>query len=161
MCLCLLVLIFSHVTNLEPAKTNRPQKNPVPSTAYPVTGSGDGRFPTHDPWGKEFTKNYNKDRWKLGGQKIAGPFKGCLEGIQGDQDYVRAMMTPARFWANNSSISYNFLVFQVNKWGIMGPCPNSFSCGPVQASRFFLKADVLLLLQGPVLGVHIEQSPRC
>ena len=111
MCLCLLVLIFSHVTNLEPAKTNRPQKNPVPSTAYPVTGSGDGRFPTHDPWGKEFTKNYNKDRWKLGGQKIAGPFKGCLEGIQGDQDYVRAMMTPARFWANNSSISYNFLVF--------------------------------------------------
>ena len=111
MCLCLLVLIFSHVTNLEPAKTNRPQKNAVPSTAYPVTGSGDGRFPTHDPWGKEFTKNYNKDRWKLGGQKIAGPFKGCLEGIQGDQDYVRAMMTPARFWANNSSISYNFLVF--------------------------------------------------
>ena len=143
-------------TLLEPAKPMG-TKNTCPSTAYPITGSGHGRFPTHDPWGKEFTKDYNKDRWKLGGQKIAGSFKGCLEGIQGDQDYVRAMMTPARFWANKNS-SKCFKHFSKSTNG----APSNFVllCGLIQPPRFFLKADVLLLLQGPGLGVYIQQSPR-
>ena len=116
MCLCLLVVMFFMLPILEPIKIQALTNTYPINSLYPVTGSGDGRFPTHDPWGRAFSKDYNKDRWKLGGQEIAGPYKGCLEGIQGDQDYVRAMMTPARCWANNSSISALF--FLVNKWGL-------------------------------------------
>ena len=61
--------------------------------------SGDGFFPQADPWGKKFSQEYCKDRWRVAGQRIAGPFHGCLEGIQGDQDYIRTMMSPSRFQA--------------------------------------------------------------
>lgn len=152
-----LFLFFLMLPTWNLPKPIGPKKNPVPSTAYPVTGSGDGRFPTHDPWGKEFTKSYNKDRWKLGGQKIAGPFKGCLEGIQGDQDYVRAMMTPARFWANNSSISYNFLFFfrstngALSKFFFLWPCPNL---------EVFSQSKCAVIIAGPWLGCTHRAIPK-
>jgi hypothetical protein len=63
---------------------------------------GEGVYPTHDPWGTPFSISYEKQRWKLGGQRIAGRYVGCLEGIQGDQDYIRTMMTPARAWDGDS-----------------------------------------------------------
>ena len=57
---------------------------------------GTGMYPFSDPWGKPFSKDYCRDRWKLAGTRIAGPFLSCLEDVQGDQDYIRSMMTPAR-----------------------------------------------------------------
>ena len=68
--------------------------------------SGVGTFPSHDPWNKPFSREYFKDRWLLAGQRIAGNFVGCLEGIQGDQDYIRTMMTPERSLETNQ---YNYI----------------------------------------------------
>ena len=32
----------------------------------------------------------------VGGQRIAGPYVGVLEGIQGHQDFIRILMNPSR-----------------------------------------------------------------
>jgi len=32
----------------------------------------------------------------MGGQRIAGPYVGVLEGLQGDQDFIRVLMSPSR-----------------------------------------------------------------
>ena len=56
-------------------------------------GQGDGVYPETDPWGGEF-----KDRWRasLAGQRIAGQYVSVLEGIQGDQDFIRILFNPSR-----------------------------------------------------------------
>ena len=40
----------------------------------------------------------------MGGQQIAGGFVAILEGIQGDQDYIRTMMYPSRPLASPVSV---------------------------------------------------------
>ena len=66
--------------------------------ASPVFGPGTGRYPSHDPWNRPFSKDYCKSRWVLGGQLIAGGFTSVLEGIQGDQDFIRILFSPSRPW---------------------------------------------------------------
>ena len=54
-------------------------------------------YPSCDPWGKPFSKAYCKKRFEMSGQRIAGPYVGCLDGILGDQDYIKTILSPARF----------------------------------------------------------------
>ena len=57
-------------------------------------------YPTHDPWGREFSQRYMPHRLALSGLPIAGPYRGVLEGVQADQDFVRVLFQPARFLDN-------------------------------------------------------------
>ena len=61
---------------------------------------GTGVFPAADPWGKEFTREYHRKRFEVAGQKICGQFRVVLDGIQGDQDYIRVLLKPSRFLKN-------------------------------------------------------------
>lgn len=63
-----------------------------------VLGLGSGLYPYDDPWGRSFTKDYCKSRWALRGQPIAGGYRAILEGIQGDQDFIRILFSPSRDW---------------------------------------------------------------
>lgn len=57
---------------------------------------GIGRFPSCDPWGQPFSKQYYPHRMALANQRIAGDYVAVLEGIQGDQDYIRILFSPER-----------------------------------------------------------------
>ena len=63
-----------------------------------LLGLGNGLYPYHDPWGRSFTKDYCKSRWALRGQPIAGGYRAILEGIQGDQDFIRILFSPCSDW---------------------------------------------------------------
>ena len=63
-----------------------------------VLGLGSGLYPYDDPWERSFTKDYCKSRWALRGQPIAGGYRAILEGIQGDQDFIRILFSPSRDW---------------------------------------------------------------
>jgi len=39
-------------------------------------------------------------RYHLSGKAIAGPYVGILEGVQGDQDFIRILFKPSRVLAN-------------------------------------------------------------
>ena len=73
-------------------------------------GLGSGRYPTHDPWNRAFTNEYCKTRFQLGGQPIAGKYKGILDGIQADQDFVRILFKPSRSLVNSNFSSTCFLI---------------------------------------------------
>lgn len=61
---------------------------------------GTGIYPSHDPWNRAFSKTYCKMRYHLSGKAIAGPYVGILEGVQGDQDFIRILFKPSRVLAN-------------------------------------------------------------
>ena len=49
--------------------------------------------PARDAWGQPFSNSYEKERFLKAGSYIGGenPFYGVMEGIAGDQDFVRVM----------------------------------------------------------------------
>jgi hypothetical protein len=57
---------------------------------------GAGRYPTCDPFGVPFSADYHPHRHRLAGTAIAGGFLGILDGVQADQEFVRAMFTLQR-----------------------------------------------------------------
>lgn len=61
-----------------------------------MLGLGTGRYPSHDPWNKPFSKEYCKSRWMLSGQPIADGYVSILDGVQGDQDFIRILFNPSR-----------------------------------------------------------------
>lgn len=64
----------------------------VQSDAWKFDTSGSGQYPYHDPWGKAFSMQYNPERFKVAGQPIGAPgWRGVLEGIQSDLDYLRLL----------------------------------------------------------------------
>eukprot|EP00434_Breviolum_minutum_P044970 symbB.v1.2.040227.t1/scaffold7085.1/size15199/2 len=65
-----------------------------------------GCFPKADPWGTEWSESYYPHRKSMGGQRIAGPYVGVLEGLQGDQDFIRVLMSPSRFFSRQYCCYY-------------------------------------------------------
>lgn len=67
---------------------------------YPAThtdlGPGQGTHPHCDPWGWEFSPEYECERWKKAGSRLAGPYTFVLDGIQGDADFIAAMFNLKR-----------------------------------------------------------------
>lgn len=64
----------------------------VHSDAWKFDTSGSGQYLYHDPWGKAFSMQYNPERFKVAGQPIGAPgWRGVLEGIQSDLDYLRLL----------------------------------------------------------------------
>ena len=57
-------------------------------------GQGTGTYPHVDPWGQNFK---DRHRSALSGQRIAGDYVAVLEGVQGDQDFIRILFSPSRF----------------------------------------------------------------
>ena len=54
----------------------------------PSVVSGSGVWPTHDWNGKKFTATYYPRWCLLAGTKLCGGWRGVLDGIQGDQDFL-------------------------------------------------------------------------
>ena len=54
--------------------------------------SGVGKYPHADPWGREFDDRYYPERKAHAGKPISkSGYKGVLDGIQADQDYLRVL----------------------------------------------------------------------
>ena len=49
---------------------------------------GWGEHPSHDPWGRAFGPSYCAGRFAKAGSRIAGPYYGVFDGVQGDADFV-------------------------------------------------------------------------
>ena len=60
-------------------------------------GLGTGKHPSTDPWGQPFSQTYNKHRYEVAGQPLCPNedgilWRGVMEGIQADQDFLRLML---------------------------------------------------------------------
>lgn len=49
---------------------------------------GNGEYPAVDPWGVEFSATYTPERQKVANTRIMGPWHACLDGVQGDADFI-------------------------------------------------------------------------
>lgn len=56
-----------------------------------------GLWPSADPWGKEFSSAYMPEWARLAGSLLAGGFRGVLDGVQGDQEWVFKTFATKRF----------------------------------------------------------------
>ncbi len=97
-------------------------------------GLGTGVYPSHDPWGRAFSKEYDKRRFQLSGQRIAGQYVGILDGVQGDQDYIRVMFKPSRSLVNSNFVTYILLFFSV----VMGPSKRDPKRMPQNEFRIYI-----------------------
>ena len=70
--------------------------NSVNHPAASICHPGTGIYPAKDPWNRTFDGGYFPRRAAKAGKKIAGQFVAVLEGIQGDQDYIRILFQPER-----------------------------------------------------------------
>ena len=52
---------------------------------------GTGLFPGVDPWGRVFDATYEPERSRKAGLPLAGGWRGCLSGVQADQEYLRKL----------------------------------------------------------------------
>ena len=52
---------------------------------------GIGLHPSQDPWNIPFSETYYPELWKIAGSRIAGPWTFCLDGVQGDADFIAAI----------------------------------------------------------------------
>ena len=50
-----------------------------------------------DPWGNKFTAEYNAERFRKAGQIL--PARGCLAGVQADQEYLKKIFNLQRVLA--------------------------------------------------------------
>lgn len=58
--------------------------------------SGHGRWPERDPWGREFGESYMPEWAAKSNEPLAGPWRGCLDGVSGDQEWVHKTFTLKR-----------------------------------------------------------------
>ena len=58
--------------------------------------SGEGVYPSCDAFGNTFSPTFDRERHRLAGQRIAGDFVACLDGIQADQEFVAKLFRPTR-----------------------------------------------------------------
>lgn len=61
---------------------------------------GAGIWPSHDWNGKPFSPSHYPRWHKLAGTELAGGWRGILDGIQGDQDFLHKVFHFKRFMAN-------------------------------------------------------------
>ena len=108
-----------------------------------MLGLGTGRYPSHDPWNKPFSKEYCKSRWMLSGQPIADGYVSILDGVQGDQDFIRILFNPSRPSTQMGRFMLIFL-FDYNPKMEDNSDSDSFRVGI--HVRFLFATTVLLLL---------------
>ena len=51
--------------------------------------AGAGVYPATDRWDNEFSASCMPERWKLAGQRIAGPYIGIMDGFQSDLEFTK------------------------------------------------------------------------
>ena len=115
-----------------------------------IAFQGSGVYPSCDPWGKPFSRTYCKKRFELSGQRIAGPYVGCLDAILGDQDYIKTIMSPSRFLDTARFVKQPNVAFVL--------LPNLIIYMAFTA-RFICPPRVLHLLLCEGVGVH-RRGPR-
>ena len=58
---------------------------------------GCGVYPSVDPFGRPFSRDYEPKRFAKAGTLIAGGYRGVLEGILADQEFVKQLFGLTRF----------------------------------------------------------------
>ena len=53
-------------------------------------------WPDRDPWGGPFDDGYMPEWAAKVNQPLAGPWRGCLDGVSGDQEWVHKTFTLKR-----------------------------------------------------------------
>ena len=61
-----------------------------------VHRSGEGVYPSCDAFGKTFSPTFDRERHQLAGERVAGNFVACLDGIQADQEFVAKLFRPTK-----------------------------------------------------------------
>ena len=95
--------------------------------------SGEGKYPICDPWGVPFTAINDPARFKVAGTAIgnapggAGLWRGVLEGIQSDQDYLRCMFSLQRFASKQLHCHFCDSVQWISNKSEIGPLNNAES----------------------------------
>lgn len=109
-------------------------------------------YPSVDPWGNEFPEG--SKRWKMAGRQIASQYRAVLEGIQGDQDFIRILFQPnrllipfERFFVMTSGFPPRKMRLYVRFF--VGVCLRVVP----DLARFLFQATSLLLLQSSCMGV--------
>lgn len=59
-----------------------------------LTPAGTGRHPYADPWGVPFSDSYWPDLYAAAGSQIAARWRGVLDGLQGDQEWLVGTLKP-------------------------------------------------------------------
>lgn len=103
--------------------------------------SGQGKYPICDPWDVPFTELNDPARFKVAGTAIgtipggAGLWRGVLEGIQSDQDFLRCMFSLQRFASKQLHCHYCDSVQWVSTKSEIGPLNNAESLYTVYGPR--------------------------
>ena len=98
-------------------------------------------YPTHDPWNVPFSRTYNPHRFELAGTLIGeipegnGGWKGVLEGIQSDQDFLRLMFNLRRGPNTQLCCHYCDSIQWVSTRSTIGPLNNAESLYTVFGPR--------------------------
>ena len=67
---------------------------------------GTGTWPSADPWGQSFSSTYQASWHAKAGQRLAGPWKAVLDGIQADQDLIHKVFKLKRPLLSNWDIFF-------------------------------------------------------
>ena len=78
---------------------------------------GLGVHPDTDPWGRRFSADFHADRWTIAGTPIAGRWTFCLDGVQGDADFVAAMFSLNRFITTSIFSKFSFATSASTPYG--------------------------------------------
>ncbi len=107
---------------------------------------GLGVHPECDPWGKKFSADYYPNRYEIAGTRISGPFTYCLDGIQGDADFVASLFSLQRFLAWIAKLKF---------WWF----PQNFSVwGQTKGKYFQLKLDFVRVVPTPWMLLPLQSN---
>ena len=118
------VFLFIHPLSKRPPLTY-PHQNLGLTRVMPLPTQscmkGLGVHPHTDPWGRCFSMDFHPDRWKLAGTPLSGNYVYCLDGVQGDADFVAAMFGLKRLMPSNTKYVFFYTPPLKNKhfikWG--------------------------------------------
>lgn len=79
---------------------------------------GAGLWPSTDWNGKPFSPSHYPRWHKLAGTELAGGWRGILDGIQGDQDFLHKVFHFKRFMANVCDFVC-ISIFCTSVWGFL------------------------------------------
>lgn len=73
-----------------------------------VCPTGSGVWPHADPWQRDFDESYHPKFWRKAGMLLADGWKGCLDGVQADQEFIHKVFKLQRFSCQYSCMFFEF-----------------------------------------------------
>lgn len=80
---------------------------------------GDGHHPSHDPFGRPFSKEFHPSLFALAGSEIMPGYRAVLEAVQADQDFGRIVFALQHYYGKKHCCHY----CPVIQWTSRNPHP--------------------------------------